>query len=302
MHEVTPERRAAQGAPTRGRGISPDPLAVIARGLAIFPLHAGSKLPAIKNWPNRCVKDPKVALRCWSPGDNIGVGCKANNLLVVDLDRHAEGADGLKSFQTLCAEHRQAWPATLTVRTPTGGLHLYFWAPRGRALGNSAGKLGVGIDTRGPGRGSAGGYVVGPGSVVDGRPYVVARELPIATLPDWLANLLDPPAPPPASAPVLPIRADRYVTKVVQEEVQRVLDAGAAGGGRNNALNRSAYYLGKLVGGGLLSEQEAESALYAAAESIGLVHYTGERQVRATIRSGLSAGARRPRVIARRAS
>ena len=67
----------------------------------------------------------------------------------------------------LCERHGQPLPfETFMVRTGRGGLHLYFTAPPGVRLGNTAGELGRGlgwlIDTRGHG-----GYVVAPGSVVD---------------------------------------------------------------------------------------------------------------------------------------
>lgn len=50
-------------------------------------------------------------------------------------------------------------------------------------------RLGPGIDIRGPGR-TLGSYLVGPGSVVAGRGYDVAVDVPIAPLPGWLAALI----------------------------------------------------------------------------------------------------------------
>ncbi|MEU9234504.1 bifunctional DNA primase/polymerase [Streptomyces subrutilus] len=47
--------------------------------------------------------------------------------------------------------------------------------------------LGPGIDVRGPGHRS-GGYLVGPGSIVDGLPYTIVRDVPVAPLPDSIAN------------------------------------------------------------------------------------------------------------------
>jgi hypothetical protein len=79
------------------------------------------------------------------------------------------------------------------VATPSDGLHLYFRVPAGRIITSTSGGrsgLGPGIDTRGPGRGGRGGYLIGLGSVVDGRPYIVDRDIPIAELPGWLADLL----------------------------------------------------------------------------------------------------------------
>ncbi|MFD3590024.1 hypothetical protein [Streptomyces sp. NPDC058683] len=49
--------------------------------------------------------------------------------------------------------------------------------------------LGSGIDVRGPGRRS-GGYLIGPGSAVDGTRYVITRDVPILQLPNWIADRL----------------------------------------------------------------------------------------------------------------
>lgn len=301
----SPKGKEGEECRRSGREFSPDPLAIAARGLAVFPLPPGGKVPVIKDWPNRCVREPETIARHWRTGDNIGVGCKANNLLGLDLDRHHAEADGIAAFGALCEQHGQPWPETFTVRTWSGGLHLYFWAPRERALGNSSNKLAKGIDTRGPGKDSKGGYLVAPGSVFEGRAYEIARDLPVIDLPGWVAELLDPPAPAPRPVGPLPLVNNRYAFVALQGEVQRILDAPRGGPGqpgRNDQLNRSAYALGQMVGAGMLSETTAEVALKAAADAVGLVADDGERQVDATIRSGLTAGARKPRQVRRTAT
>jgi hypothetical protein len=64
--------------------------------------------------------------------------------------------------------------------------------------------------------------------------------------------------------------------------------------GRNVALNGAAWTLGGWVAAGALEQGAVEDALYAAAESNGLVADDGQRQCWATIRSGLGAGLLRP--------
>ncbi len=88
------------------------------------------------------------------------------------------------------------WPLTFTVATPSGGRHLYFTAPAGRAIGNKP--LGPLIDVRGGGDGN-GGYVLGPGSVLNGRAYEVIDDQEPEPLPGWIADLLDPPRPEPVT-------------------------------------------------------------------------------------------------------
>jgi hypothetical protein len=167
--------------------MTPDPLAVAVLGLAVFPLPPGSK-HAEPGWHARCTADPAVIAAGWPPGANIGVGCRASGVAVVDLDRHGGGADGVATFRALLAAAGASWPDTLTVATAGGGLHLYFTPPPGMAVWSACGAW-PGIDIRGPGL-RLGGYVAGPGSVVGGRAYTVAEAAPAASLPGWLAEAL----------------------------------------------------------------------------------------------------------------
>jgi hypothetical protein len=174
---------------------APDPAPVLARGLAVFALPAGGRRPA-PGWQHRCLTDPAALRQVWTPGDNIGVGCRASNLVGLDLDQHDHGhdrVDGIATFTALRAAADRPWPTTLTVRTPHGQ-HLYFRAPAGCAIGSASGVLGPGVDVRGPGR-RAGGYLIGPGSIVGGTPYTIAVDVEIQPLPTWLADLLGPRSP-----------------------------------------------------------------------------------------------------------
>jgi hypothetical protein len=194
-------------APDLALATAPDPLAVVERGLAVFALPPGGRRPTGPGWQARCSRDPDLVRRQWRPGDNIGVGCRSSNLVGLDLDRHGvedldagDVVDGVATFAAVCAAHGQPWPATLTVRTPSGGLHLYFraadWCTIASSSGGRAG-LGAGVDVRGPGRRS-GGYLIGPGSIVGGSRYVIVRDVAIAPLPAWLAALLQAPEERPA--------------------------------------------------------------------------------------------------------
>lgn len=248
------------------------------------------------SWTTRYTSDPDVVRRHWPEGANVCVGCRANRLVVIDLDRHGE-ADGIEAFGALCESRGFAWPRTLTIRTPSGGSHLYYKVPPGRRLGNSAGRLAAGIDTRGPGDGNQGGYLVGPGSIVGGLAYEITSDAPIVVLPDWIADLLDPPRPPPRRPGPAPKVDDRYAAAALKSELDRLL--AAPRGTRNDQLNASAYSLGQLVGAGVLDTVTAEVALLRAAESLGLVAEDGQRQAVATINSGLTSGMRKPRHLAR---
>jgi hypothetical protein len=114
---------------------------------------------------------------------------------------------------------------------------------------------------------------------------------------------LDAPAAPPAPAsPFVGLggsgSAAAYARKALDEEAGRVLSAtpGAKDFGRNATLNRAAYSLGGLVSGGLLSRDEVEARLRAAALAAGLE--PGETEL--TIRSGVEAGMAKPRAAPER--
>ena len=177
---------------------------------------------------------------------------------------------------------------TYTVRTASGGQHLYFAAPEGPPLRNTAGRLGWLIDTR-----AAGGYVVGAGSTINGRSYTPILDLSVAPLPPWITGLLRTAERPPT--PTLgPMLAgvegrSRYAATALRGELDQVLAAHP--GGRNHALNSAAFALGQLTATELLPADLASDALAQAAQAIGLP--AGEAA--ATIRSGLTAGARSPR-------
>ncbi|MEI5528359.1 bifunctional DNA primase/polymerase, partial [Streptomyces brasiliscabiei] len=88
-------------------------------------------------------------------------------LVVVDLDvpkdqdnSSADAPDGATTFKALCERTGHTVPDTYRTRTASGGQHLYFTAPAGVRLGNTAGTLAPLVDTR-----AWGGYVVATGSV-----------------------------------------------------------------------------------------------------------------------------------------
>jgi hypothetical protein len=83
--------------------------------------------------------------------------------------------------------------------------------------------------------------------------------------------------------------ASPYGAAALTRELERV--RGLTVGERNDGLNRAAFSLGRLVGGGELGESLVQQALLCAALAIGL----GESEAEATIRSGLRAGELLPR-------
>ncbi|MBN1659196.1 MAG: bifunctional DNA primase/polymerase [Anaerolineae bacterium] len=264
-------------------------------GWAVHPLRPGDKRPLVKDWPHQATTDLRTIQAWWAqwPDANVGLACEPSGLFVVDLDVKGN-ADGLESWAKLRAQLGLGDLVTPTSRTPSGGRHLFF-AAGNPALGNSTGRLGTGIDTRG-----AGGYVLlPPSTLADGTTYtweISPREHDPVPLPPALVDLLANPEPcrqgdnggSPRNATE---RGAAYALAAMSGELAKL--ATATSGTRNNTLNTAAYALGQLVGAGLLNRAEVEGRLLAVALSTGLE----EREALATLASGLDAGQKQPRVV-----
>ncbi len=278
------------------------------RGWAVFPVLP-SKRPAIPGhraddcdrtdrrcreghtgWEQRATCDPGRITRAWTARAwGIGIACGPSQLLVLDTDVPTDGTTPGETALARLAVDR-ALPATWTVSTPSGGKHRYFVRPDGADLGNTAGRLGSHIDTRG-----AGGYVVAPPTPGPSRSgYRVTCRTRPAPLPRWLVDLLRTPRP--APLPDLPSSGtltNGYVRAAVEGEAVKV--AGALPGSRNHALFCAAVALGQIAATGALHPDAATSHLLRACAGHVAAGAFTEAQAHATIRSGLRTGATTPR-------
>jgi hypothetical protein len=311
-------------------------LAAAERGWPVIPLRPGAKVPALhgwdrcphtgacadrhQGWEQRATTDPTRIRTAWASRGgrdpfNVGIACGPSGLVVLDLDTAKPGDqpparlaelggvhDGQDVLAVLAEQAGQPVPAdTYTVATASGGLHLYYTAPAGTPLRNTAGERGRGlgwkIDTR-----AHGGQVVAAGSVVAGRPYRVVVDVDPAQLPGWLAQRLTPTPPPLAPSGPIALATDgaagrdRYVSAAVQGETAKV--RAAPPDQRNATLYTASVALGQLVAGGALAEVDARAALLAAAGVHIAARAYSEREAHKTIASGIRAGANRPRQVA----
>lgn len=151
----------------------------------IFPLAKNAKVPTdgSSGFHDALVRDE--ALNQWPDimQGNVGLFPGASGLLIIDVDiKH--GAIGDATMKELQKEHGKL-PGTLTVRTPSGGWHLYFQRPDVEHIGNNS--IGDDIDIR-----CDSGYVLAPGSSIAGKPYSIIRDKPIAALPAAWVDLFKP--------------------------------------------------------------------------------------------------------------
>ncbi|MEW2566113.1 bifunctional DNA primase/polymerase [Streptomyces sp. NPDC047070] len=282
-----------------------------ARGWHVFPLRPGTKRPALHGadrcratgdcarghlkWQERATVDLHRITLCWetSPA-NIGLATGPSGLVVVDLDvpknqdngnSSADTPDGASTFKALCERTGQPMPRTRTVRTASGGQHLYFTAPAGARLGNTAGTLAPLVDTR-----ASGGYVVAAGSTTPGGSYETVNDTAPAPLPEWLLELLQPaPARPAAPLRLPAVDGSRAALAALEAECAVVTAAPEKQG--NITLNRCAFKVGRFVAWGDLPRHVAEEAFQAAGEARGLT----AAECRSTIRSALDSSLRKVR-------
>ncbi|MFJ2952898.1 bifunctional DNA primase/polymerase [Streptomyces sp. NPDC087226] len=275
-------------------------------------------------------------IRQWwgeNPEFGIGVSCGPAGLVVLDIDTHSAEhpardrilpgipigeqvdltglATGFHTLAVLAALRGQRSPAedttTLRVRTPSGGLHVWYRATGSRqwlsSVGSTPGRaLAWQVDIR-----AHGSYIVAPGTTTRHGTYTpVGEAREPAVLPLWLAQELDRtghltapnipaprPVPPRAQQAVLTAGGGRQEAVPALATVLASVEACgevAEGAGFSDTLNRAAYTLGGLIAAGRLPE-EAERALKDTATA---VRPGQDLRIQQIIRSGLAAGMKRP--------
>jgi len=151
-----------------------------AAGHRVFPLRANSKKPASEwdNWPERATCDLAQIDQDWfDRPDNANIG------LVPDLALDFDCKPGQRGAESLAMLEMMGLPATWSVRTPSGGLHMIYTLPAGIEVPNSVSKIAPNVDVRG-----RRGYVVAAGSVIDGKPYEDLGGA-LTEAPQWLIDL-----------------------------------------------------------------------------------------------------------------
>lgn len=276
--------------------------------------------------------DPDVIRRWWNPsGRNaaagIGIHLAKSGLVVIDLDAHGGAApaadkvlpgltrrvsaglvpgDGWDTYAMLCAERGRDAPwedvrQGVMVRTPSGGLHVWYRVQHPERYRNTDGKLGWQVDFK---AGAA--FAVAPGTEVWGKgvytPLGVWGDGP-AVIPEWLdaearrvGAYRDPEAPARYSAAdrlrgsraaaAAPL-TDALRATVTEEAVTAVREAPA--GQRNAALNAAAFKVGRAL---VSRDESLQSSLAQMLEDVAVQGGTPHAEARATVASGIAGGIR----------
>lgn len=97
-----------------------------------------AKKPTGEGWTEWATTDEATIRGWWSVAD-FNIGVLTDGMVVVDIDTKP-GRDGMASWMQIYGGFD-----TLTVRTPSGGLHLYY---TGANVALNQGALGAGLDIR----------------------------------------------------------------------------------------------------------------------------------------------------------
>lgn len=169
-------------------------LAYAGLGWRVMPILPGKKKPRLDEWPTAATTDPDLIAQWWTnwPDHGIGLVCGSESgFFALDVDPRHSGDEVLRDYE----QANTSLPETVQAITGGGGSH-YLWAwpalEPGQTIGNSAGKIGSGLDVK-----STGGYIVVAPSI---HPDTASRyewesshlpgQVPVAPAPQWLLDLV----------------------------------------------------------------------------------------------------------------
>jgi hypothetical protein len=152
-------------------------LSMVARGFKVFRIVPNGKDP----WAdgiNEATGHVPTMEQWFRSHPNLNYGIPTDGHAVLDLDPRKNPEGWVADYLSL-----GPIPHTLQVLTPSGGTHIWF-------SGFEAGQRAIAetIDVRGKG-----GYVVGPGSVINGKVYKIVVDAPPAPVPDAIKARLSRP-------------------------------------------------------------------------------------------------------------
>ena len=267
--------------------LPPDIERVALLGWRLYPCSNRSKKGCFSG-AHRAATHDLDQLTIWSrqyPRCNWRVVMQGSGIWALDLDVPGADhkADGIAAVTELVRANGLL-PPRPTTRSGGGGMAIFFKHTNERIIGKT-GTPAPGIDPR---RGMLSVTIPPSVHVTTHRPYrwiVPPWEVAPPSAPSWLVKLVEEPAQPQYSHRTVDT-ADAARNRLYRA-ASAVAQSGA--GARNDTLNRRSYQVGCMLAEGLLGEQEAIEALYAAARTAGLDH----AEAKATIRSGINSGLRR---------
>jgi hypothetical protein len=198
-------------------------LAFAARGWPVLPCLSQAKIPATAHG-YRDATTSEQQINGWfgrHPDWNLAIATGAPGPDVLDIDQHGPAGNGYPALRRLRAAGLLDGAARY-VRTPSGGLHIYFTGTT-QHCGHLPDRH---LDFR-----SAGGYVLAPPSQIGGQPYQDLSQPGGQAALDWgaVTRLLHPqrqPTPPQPRQPETPGQDIGYLARWVAAQAEGNRNAG----------------------------------------------------------------------------
>ena len=201
---MSKKTKAPHGADTAPTLPTPDDLLAAALGYAkqgfrVHPLRPMTKVPRLAAWQDKATTDADTIAKWWGkwPTSNVGIATgRQSNLWVLDVDLGSHRDEAQETIGMLVERGYMA--DTMTVTTPSGGVHYWHAWPKGKGeWTNSGGDLirkRGGVDVR-----ADGGQVAVAPSVIShdnkGVPYpggpraYVNKTRELTRPPKWLSAM-----------------------------------------------------------------------------------------------------------------
>lgn len=165
---------AVQGDPT----LLNEALRYASLGLRVIPCEPGGKKPLLRSWQHKASDNPDVIRQWWARYPNANIGLLTGyGIDVLDVDVK-DGRNGWQMMEYVARFGLLRNPIAV-IRTPSGGLHLWY-----RASGARCGSVGAHRDLEFKGWRS---NVLVPPSIVGGRRYEVIEVGDGTGVLDWAA-------------------------------------------------------------------------------------------------------------------
>ena len=274
-------------------------------GFNVLPMRSDIKAPDLTTWKQFTThRQTEQEVLSFSWTQQIGIVNGVNDIRTIDIDQ-CEDADMLFTMlQLLGLDFEYQW----VVRSPGkgGGFHIHFLCSDALTLTKNSTLVGdplpdhrfKQVELR-----WSNCITMFPPSVhpdaheayewLHGVPQTVMATIPVAIVEQafrTVATVQKKTREEKAPTQKKVIKYDAWAQKALDQELNALRLAGE--GGRNAQLNRSSFALGQIIGSGLLNTDEVEAELTRAAGAVGL----DEKETSATIKSGLDAGTKKPRM------
>lgn len=192
-------------------------------GFSVIPTIG--KKPLIK-FADRDPLTPEEVVAFWRKNPYANIALKTEQFFVIDVDRHADEANGTQSIKNL---NHAEWFNTLCQKTAHDGYQFFFKKPAERISQNIGFLPGVDIKAH------PNNYVVVAPSEIDGRRYQWLNHKPMSSPIEELIQLIEEKGKPAISNKKIEEYHPKGKTQT-SELFSQIANGLGPTGGRNNAL------------------------------------------------------------------